>query len=332
MSACPVSDVPPAPCPPVYVGIDVSQTLLDVAVRPGAAAWQTAYTAAGLAELVAQLQARAPRLVVLEATGGLEVELVAVLGEAGLPVVVVNPRQVRRFAQAIGRLAKTDRLDAAVLAHFAEAVHPEPRPLPDVLRQELAAQVVRRRQLQELLQAERLRQLRSRSAVVRRSLERHIAFLEQELQDAERGLRQMVQGSALWREQDQLLQSVPGVGPVLAVSLLALLPELEHLEAKRLAALVGVAPLNRDSGRRQGSRQIWGGRAAVRTVLYMGALVASRFNPVLRAQYQRLRSAGKEPKVALVACMHKLLRILHAILAHRTPWQPPELRLSPAGS
>ncbi len=305
----------------VYVGIDVAKATLDVAVHPTPDRWTLAYTEREVAGLVPRLAALAPALVVLEATGGLEEPLVGALAAAGLPVVVVNPRQVRDFAKATGRLAKTDALDAAVLAHFAAVVRPTPRPLPDAATQALAALMTRRRQLVEMLTAERNR-LGSAPRALRAEIQAHITWLTRRLGRLDEDLHQAIRTSPAWRVQDDLLQSVPGVGPVLARTLLASLPELGTLNRKAIAALVGVAPLNRDSGTRQGRRRVWGGRAAVRAVLYMGTLVAVRHNPVLRAFYQRLRTAGKLPKVALTACMRKLLTILNAMLKHQTRWNP----------
>lgn len=306
---------------PVYVGIDVAKAALDVAVSPTAERWSLAYTEREVAGLVSRLTGLHPALVVLEATGGLEGPLVGALAAAGLPVVVVNPRQVRDFAKATGTLAKTDALDAAVLAHFAAAVRPTPRPLPDAATQTLAALVTRRRQLVEMLTAERNR-LGSAPRVLRAEIQAHITWLTRRLARLDTDLGQAIRTSPVWRVQDDLLRSVPGVGPVLSATLLASLPELGTLNRKAIAALVGVAPLNRDSGTRQGRRRVSGGRAAVRAVLYMGTLVAVRHNPVLRAFYQRLRAAGKLPKVALTACMRKLLTILNAMLNHQTPWSP----------
>jgi transposase len=306
----------------VYVGIDVAKATLDVAVHPTGARWTLAYTEREVAGLVTRrLTGLAPALVVLEATGGLEEPLVGALAAAGLPVVVVNPRQVRDFAKATGRLAKTDALDATVLAHFAAAVRPTPRPLPDAATQSLAALVTRRRQLVEMLTAERNR-LGSAPRTLRAEIQAHITWLKRRLGRLDTDLGQAIRTSPAWRVQDDLLQSVPGVGPVLATTLLASLPELGTLNRRAIAALVGVAPLNRDSGTRQGRRRVWGGRAAVRAVLYMGTLVAVRHNPVLRAFYQRLRAVGKLPKVALTACMRKLLTILNAMLKHQTRWTP----------
>ena len=306
---------------PVFGGIDVAKAALDVAVSPTAERWTLAYTEREVAGLVPRLTALDPALVVLEATGGLEGPLAGALAAAGLPVVVVNPRQVRDFAKATGRLAKTDALDAAVLAHFAAVVRPTPRPLPDAATQSLAALVTRRRQLVEMLTAERNR-LGSAPRVLRAEIQAHITWLKRRLGRLDADLHQAIRTSPAWRVQDDLLQSVPGVGPVLAVTLLASLPELGTLNRKAIAALVGVAPLNRDSGTRRGRRMVWGGRAAVRAVLYMGTLVAVRHNPVLRAFYQRLRAVGKLPKVALTACMRKLLTILNAMLKQQTRWTP----------
>jgi transposase len=306
---------------PGFVGIDVAKATLDVAVHPTAERWSLAYTERAVAGLVPRLTALAPALVVLEATGGLEGPLVGALAAAGLPVVVVNPRQVRDFAKATGLLAKTDALDAAVLARFAAAVRPTPRPLPDAATQTLAALVTRRRQLVEMLTAERNR-LGSAPRSLRAEIQAHITWLTRRLARLDTDLGQAIRSSPVWRAQDDLLQSAPGVGPVLSRTLLARLPELGRLNGKAIAALVGVAPLNRDSGTLRGRRMVWGGRADVRAVLYMGTLVAVRHNPVLRAFYQRLRAAGKLPKVALTACMRKLLTILNAMVKHQSPWRP----------
>jgi transposase len=270
--------------------------------------------------LVERLRGLSPTLIVLEATGGLAVPLTSAVAAAGLPVVVVNPRQVRDFAKATGKLAKTDALDAAVLAQFAEAVRPALRPLPDAATQALSALLARRRQLIEMLTAEKNR-LGSALPPVRPGIRAHIRWLERRLAALDADLAQAIRESPVWREKDDLLQSVPGVGPVLATTLLASLPELGTLTRQQIAALVGVAPLNRDSGAWRGKRRVWGGRAPVRAALYMSALVATRFNPVLRAFYQRLCAAGKAKKVALTACMRKLLTILNAMLKYRTRWQ-----------
>jgi transposase len=304
---------------PVHVGIDVAKASLEVAVHQSADRWTAEYTDPAVATLVARLTTLTPVLIVLEATGGLEVPLVGALAAGGLPVVVVNPRQVRDFAKATGRLAKTDTLDAAVLAHFAAAVQPPVRPLPDAATQGLAALVTRRRQLVDMLTAERNR-LSGAPQVLRKELQAHIRWLERRITGVDTELDQAVRTSPLWRVQEDLLRSAPGVGPILARTLLAQLPELGTLSRKTIATLVGVAPLNRDSGMFRGRRQVWGGRAAVRAVLYMGTLAAVRCNPVLRAFYLRLRAAGKLPKVALTACMHKLLTILNAMMKHQQRW------------
>lgn len=306
---------------PVFVGIDVSKASLDVAVHRPATRWTVDYTEATLPSLVARLTALAPALIVLEATGGLEGPLVGAVAAAGLPVVVVNPRQVRDFAKATGRLAKTDTLDAAVLAHFAAAVQPAVRPLPDAATQGLAAVVTRRRQLVDMLTAERNR-LSCAPLGLRKELQAHIRWLERRIAGLDTDLEHAIRTSPVWRAQEDLLRSVPGIGPIVARTLLAQLPELGTLAPKPLAALVGVAPLNRDSGLFRGRRKVGAGRAAVRAVLDMGPLAAVRFNPVLRPFYQRLRAAGKLPKVALTACMHKLLTILNALLKHQRRWDP----------
>lgn len=307
---------------PEYVGIDVAKAVLDVAVRPSGQAWRVGRDAAGLDALVGRLRALAPALVVLEATGGYEVAVVGALAAAGLPVAVVNPRQVRDFARAVGRLAKTDRLDAAALALFAERVRPAPRPLLAAAEQELKALVARRRQVVEMLAAERAR-LAAAAPRVRPSIEAVVAVLRRQLEELDRDLRRLIEGSPLWRAKDDLLRGVPGVGDTLAATLLADLPELGRLSRQQIAALVGLAPLNRDSGTRRGARTCWGGRAHVRSVLYMAALAATRWNPILQAFYRRLLAAGKPKKLALTACARKLLTILNAMLAHNTPWRAP---------
>ena len=305
---------------PVFVGIDVSKARLDIAVRPAGTIRSVPHDEAGLATVVEQLRQMQPTLVVLEATGGLEVVLSGALAAAGVRVVVVNPRQVRDFAKATGRLAKTDALDAQVLAQFADAVRPAVRPLPEASTQELAALLARRRQLVEMLTAEKNRLGRAPRRIDR-DIRTHIAWLERQVAQLDTDLTRAIHASPIWREKDEWLQSMPGVGPVLATTLLASLPELGTLNRRQIAALVGVAPLNRESGRWRGKRIVWGGRTAVRAVLYMGALVAARHNPVLKAFYQRLRQAGKAPKVALTACMRKLLTTLNAMLKHRTSWR-----------
>jgi transposase len=304
----------------VFVGIDVAKARLDIALWPTAPRWSVPNDPEGVANLVTRLHGVEPALVVLEATGGLELPVTAALATAGLPVVVVNPRQVRNFAKATGKLAKTDTIDAHVLAHFAQAVRPTPRPLPDTQAQELSALLARRRQLTEMLTAEKNR-LQMALPQVRPEVQEHITWLKQRVAKLDGDLGDMLRQSPVWREQKNLLRSVPGVGPVLSFTLLADLPELGTLNRRQIAALVGVAPLNRDSGTLRGKRTVWGGRATVRAALYMAALVASRWNPALRIFYQRLCAAGKPKKVALTACMRKLLTLLNAMLKHHTPWQ-----------
>lgn len=305
---------------PLYLGLDVAKDTVVLASEPAGLGGTFATDAAGLAALVAQCQALPVTLLVLEATGGYEAPVAAALATAGLPVAVVNPRQVRDFARALGRLAKTDRIDAQVLALFGARVRPAPRPLPDAATEELAALLARRRQLLEMLHAERQRLPRARGREVRHNVRAHIRWLERSVIDSDAELETRIQQSPLWRVQDELLQSVPGVGPTLARTLLGLVPELGHLDRHAIAALVGVAPLARDSGTLRGRRTCWGGRPAVRTVLYMAALTAARYNPVLRAFYQRLRAAGKPAKVALTAVARKLLVLLNAILRDQRPW------------
>jgi transposase len=307
---------------PLFIGIDVSKAHLDIAVRPGQLHWQVENTTTGIDELIAKLRPMAPTLIVLEATGGYETACAAGLAAAGFAVAVINPRQARDFAKSLGRLAKTDKVDASDLARFGEALRPEPRPLPDEASRHLQAVLVRRRQIIEMLVAEKNRLSATQDAAVRIRMQEHITWLEQELEDLDQDLDHQLRNSPLWREKENLLRSVKGVGPVTATTLLAELPELGQLDRRKIAALVGVAPFNRDSGRQHGKRAIWGGRASVRQVLYMATLSASQHNSVIRAFYQRLLQAGKPHKVALVACMRKLLTILNAMISHGTPWQP----------
>lgn len=304
---------------PSFVGIDVAKLHLDLAERPAATHERYQHDAAGIARIVARLQALQPTLIVLEATGGLEVPLAATLATAGLAVAVVNPRQVRDFAKAVGQLAKTDTLDAHLLARFAEVVRPDPRPLPDAAAQALSALLARRQHVIGMLVAEQQR-LPTTLPGLRPRVEAHIAWLRQERDALDQELRQQIRQSSAWRADDDLLQSVPGVGPVLATTLIAELPELGRLNRKQIAALVGVAPLNCESGILRGRRIIWGGRARVRAALWMGTLVAVQRNPAIRAFYQRLVAAGRPKKVALTAAMHKLLLVLNALLRQRVPW------------
>src|SRR3954468_10982533 len=307
---------------PTFVGIDVSKHRLDVHARPSGESFATDYDDEGVAGLVGRLAALAPALIVLEATGGLEVRLAAALAAAGLPVAVVNPRQVRAFARATGRLAKTDRLDAKAIAHFAEAVRPPMRPLPDEATRRLQALVAGRRQLLAMLVAERNRRQAAEPALHER-IDAHLRWLENALAEIERDLDEAVRDSAVWRAKEELLRSVPGVGPVSARTLLAQLPELGSLTRRQVAALVGVAPFNRDSGKMRGKRTIWAGRAALRACLYMAAVAAARgSNPAIAGFYQRLRQAGKPAKLALTACMRKLVVTLNAMLRTNTAWKP----------
>jgi transposase len=305
--------------PQVFVGIDVSKAQLDVALRPTEDCWRVNNDEAGIASLVERLRTAQPTLVVLEATGGLEVPVTGALAEAGLPVVVVNPRHARDFAKATGRLAKTDPRDARGLAHFAAAVRPTPRPLPEAQAQALSALLTRRRQLVQMLTAER-RRLQTAPPPIRADIQAHITWLTRRLARTDDDVAAAIHSSPLWRATDEILQSMPGVGPLLSRTLVAEVPALGILTRQEIAALSGVAPLNRDSGTLRGKRAVWGGRAHVRAVLYMSTLAAVRHNPVLRAFYERLRAGGKAPKVALTAWMRKLLTILNAMLKHRTPW------------
>ena len=302
-----------------YVGIDVAKAQVDVAVRPTGQRWVVSYDETGVGELVSQLENLGPALVLLETSGGLELPLVAALAAAALPVVVINPRQVRDFAKATGKLAKTDSLDAAVLAHFAEVIRPPVRPLRDAETQALNSLAARRHQVMTMLVSEKNR-LSSATVAVRPRIEAHIAWLEGELDDLDEGLRQTLRQSPVWREKDDLLRTVPGVGEQISLTLLAYLPELGTLDRRQVAALAGVAPFNRDSGILRGKRAVWGGRSRVRAALYLGALSATRYNPVIRDFYQTLLTAGKPKKVALVACRRKLLVILNSMLRHRSPW------------
>jgi transposase len=309
-----------------WIGIDVSKAELDVAVRPSGTRWQVHHDIAGIDALVERCQALAPERIVLEATGGFEMGVAAALGAKQLPVVIVNPRQVRDFARATGQLAKTDRLDAQVLAHFGEAIQPEVRPLPDATTRALSALVGRRRQLQEMLIAEQHRLMtaavQDAPQPLREQLGEHIEWLRRQVRQVDDDLNQQIRSSPLWRERENLLRTIAGIGPIVSATLLSHLPELGQLDRKAIAKLVGVAPLNHDSGTTRGVRHIWGGRAPVRAVLYMAALVATRCNPQIRTFYQRLLAAGKPRKLALVACMRKLLLICNAVLRSHTCWSP----------
>jgi transposase len=305
----------------VSIGIDVAKDRLDVAVRPGGEVWAVARNGAGLAELCARLTALRPAIVAIEATGGFEQIAAAALAGAGLPLVVVNPAQIRAFAKAIGQRAKTDPIDAAVIAHFAEATQPEIRPLPDEETRRLAELVTRRRQIIEMVGAERQREKRATLKGVCKSIGRIVKALEKELEEIDLDIGTAVRASPAWRETEDLLQSVPGVGPIISRTLLAELPELGRLDRKEIAALAGLAPFTRQSGQWRGKSFISGGRTAVRTALFMGAMVAKRFNPVLKVFFDRLVAAGKPKMVALIAVARKLLTILNAIVRDQKPWQ-----------
>lgn len=305
---------------PLYVGMDVSKATIDVCTSEGET-WQAFNDDAAMEALRARIIALQPALVVLEATGGYEARAAGSLAAGGVPLAIVNPRQVRSYARSIGQLAKTDRIDARILARFAAAVQPEPRALPSAEANAIEALITRRRQLQGMLTAEKNR-LQMAAPVTRRQIKTHIGWLRRQIAKIDEDIDGTIRRSPLWRAKDDLLRSVPGVGSKTSQTLLVLLPELGTLTPKQIAALVGVAPFNRDSGRLRGRRRIWGGRARVRTALYMAALVGSRRNPTLKAFHARLRAAGKAPKVAIVACMRKLLTILNAMVRDGRHWEP----------
>jgi transposase len=309
--------------PQIFVGIDVAKAQLDIALRPTGERWTISNEDTSIAALVTQLQTVSPTLIVLEATGGFQRAVVAALAAAGLPVVVANPRQTRDFAKATGQLAKTDALDARALAHFADAVRPTPRPLPAPQTEDLRALLARRRQLIAMRTAEQNRR-GNVSPRLRADIEAHIAWLNHRVAALDDDLDTTLRASPVWRERETLYRSVPGIGPVCARTLVLDLPELGTLSRQRIAALVGVAPFNRDSGTLRGTRTTWGGRAHVRATLYMSTLVAVRYNPALKAFYARLCTAGKAKKVALTACMRKLLTILNAMAKHQKPWHVQE--------
>jgi transposase len=303
-----------------FVGIDVSKDTLDVCAYPTQDTFRVPNSPDGLGELIKRLKPIEPQLIVFEATGGYETLAVSSLAVAGLPVVVVNPRQIRDFAKSIGRLAKTDVIDAGVIARFASAVRPELRPLKDSPSQELTGLVTRRRQIVDMIVAETNR-LNAATRRNRRDIQAHIRWLQKRQDQIDDEIKRNIKNSPLWRTTDQILQSASGVGPATSAMLISCVPELGQLNRKKIACLIGVAPLNRDSGRFKGRRMIWGGRAQVRAVLYMSTLSAIRFNPIIRQFYQRLRGAGKCFKVAMVACMRKLLIILNAMVRNQTKWR-----------
>lgn len=305
----------------VYVGMDVSKAVVDVCVTTGET-WQVANDDAAMDELCRRVAELQPAVVVLEATGGYELRVAGALAAARVPVAVMNPRQVRHYARSVGRLAKTDSIDAAILARFAAAVQPEPRPLRDAESREIEALLARRRQLVGMITAEENR-LNTAAPVTKSEIKSHLAYMRRRLAKLNASIDDRVRRSPIWRAKDDLLQSVPGIGDTTSRTLLVLLPELGTLNRKQIAALVGVAPMNQDSGTMRGRRRVLGGRARVRTALYMAALVGTRRNPTLKAFYDRLRAAGKPGKVALIACVHKLLTIVNAMMRDGRHWQAP---------
>lgn len=304
-----------------YTGIDVSKTTIDLAVYPTGEICNFSNESDGIDQAISWLKEIRPTLVVMEATGGFEVPLYLALENARLQVAVVNPRQVRDFARATGRLAKTDRLDAGILAYFAASIRPEPRPMPDEAARELDARVTRRQQIVDMISTEKNRLSSSQDKATRGDIKVHITWLKAQLSTIDKDISEKIGNNPVWREKAKLLQSVPGVGPVLSSTLIAQFPELGQMNRREVAALAGVAPMNHDSGSHRGKRSIAGGRARIREPLYMSALSAARWNPVIRVFHQRLRDAGKIGKVAVTACMRKLLVILNAIVKHNTYWQ-----------
>ena len=304
-----------------WVGIDVCQKYLDVYVRPQGKLFQETNNEVGISKLVQTLKKIQPKLIVIEATGGMEINAVVKLTQAGLAVAVINPRQARDFAKATGQLAKTDAIDAKVLAHFADAIRPEVRQISDESSRQLEDLVQRRRQISDMITAEKNRR-RGKTNSVQASIDEHIEWLEQQLQEIESQIKSAIAINENWKQKMDLLTSVPGIGEVVAVTLISSLPELGTISHKSISYLVGVAPLNRDSGKFRGKRRIWGGRAKIRCVLYMAALVAVRFNPIIKAFYERLLQKGKLKKVALTACMHKMLILLNAMMKNNSSWQP----------
>ncbi len=305
----------------LFVGIDVSAKRLDVAVLPAGTHFTVAHTEEGIVSLVHRLRELGPQIVVLEATGGYEIAVAYALSEASLPVVIMNPKCLRHFAKSTGKLAKTDKLDARVMAHYAQAIRPPVRPLKDPEQAELATLMSRRRQLRDMIVMEENRR-RTSTPKVRANIDQHLAYLRQLLKDLDREINDVIRRTPLWHENSAILQSFNGIGPKVSASLIADLSELGTAKGTQISALAGLAPMNRDSGQWRGKRTIQGGRPAVRQALYMAALVASRHNPVIREFYQRLRLAGKPAKVALTACMRKILVILNAMLKNRTYWNP----------
>ena len=306
----------------LFVGLDISKARVDGHVQPTGERWSAGTEEPDLAALVSRLRALTPTLVVMEATGGYEIPVAAALTAAGLAVVVVNPRQIRDYARATGQLAKTDALDARVIARFAEAVQPAVRPLPTPQAQALADLMARRRQVVDMLGAERNRQRQARQPRLQKRIAEHVAWLQKALTKLDEDIRELIRESPVWREKENVLTSTPGIGDVTAHALIADLPELGQLDRRRIAALVGIAPFNRDSGQWRGRRMIGGGRATVRRALYMPTVVAIRHNPAMAACYHRLVQSGRPKKVALIATMRKLLTTLNAMLRDHRPWQP----------
>ena len=305
-----------------FVGIDVSKGTLDVHIAPSGKSLHVTHDDSGIGQILESLKEACPALIVMEATGGLEVRLASELASAGLPVAVINPRQARDFAKATGHLAKTDQVDAAVLAAFAQAIRPQVRPLKDVDTRALDDMVSRRRQLIAMRVQETLRLGTASSKSLQKSLNKHIAWLDKQITDIDADVNQRLRASDIWRAKDDLLRAIPGVGAITSLTMLAKCPELGTLNRREIAALTGVAPLANDSGKHRGKRFIWGGRADVRAVLYMAAISAMRCNPAIKAFADRLKQAGKPPKVVIVTCMRKLLTIMNSMLKNNTPWNP----------
>jgi len=305
-----------------FVGIDVSKSTLDVSIEPIEQILHVAYDEAGIKQIVVQLKEISPTLIVMEATGGLEIRIATELASQGLPVAIINPRQVRDFAKATGQLAKTDKVDAAVLAAFAKQIRPHIRPLKDADTRALDDMVSRRRQLIDMRVQETLRLGTAASKPLEKSLNKHIAWLDKRIAEIDTDLTNRLRKSDVWRTKDDLLRAIPGVGPVTTLTMLAKCPELGKLNRREIAALTGVAPLANDSGKHRGKRFVWGGRADVRAVLYMAAISAIQHNDTIKVFAERLRKAGKPPKVVIVACMRKLLTIMNAMLKNNTPWNP----------
>lgn len=303
-----------------FVGIDVSKATLDVCIKPAGQTLHVTYDEAGIRQIVECLKEANPTLIVIEATGGLEVRVATELASKGFPVAVINPRQARDFAKATGQLAKTDQVDAAVLAAFAQVIRPQVRPLKDADTRALDDWVSRRRQLIDIRVQETLRLNKEASTLLQKSLKQHIAWLDKRIAEVDSGLTKRLRESEVWRAKDDLLRSIPGVGNVTTRTLLAKCPELGKLNRREIAALVGVAPLANDSGKHRGKRFVWGGRADVRAVLYMATVSAIRCNDAIKAFAERLKKAGKLPKVVIVACMRKLLTMMNAMLKNNTPW------------